>query len=323
LVKSGAERCIEEMRDHMRVIRGLQEYNFYEGNVDKGGGTREKASALISLLGNNDSIREEREKARRLRDKFVGISNNGYGGGGGGGGSYSGSGGGGGGRDSYSGGGGGGGSGGGRDSYSGGGGNSYSSDNYSGGSGGTSGRYGGGGSNGGRYGNDSHSSSRDRFSGESGGGGYGGGGIDSGSSGYGNGGISSSKKPTARYGGGSYDTENKSRYSDDAADALDSHSLSRSTGDSHAHNDPYASHSTDAGDAMSKKSSKIKVSIKDTKSRHTTTPAAAPQPQEEVDLFADPTQGPGATAAATPIFDAFAGSYTVSLRRLFFCLLCR
>lgn len=62
---------------------------------------REKSKALIELLGDNERIREERDKARRLRDKFVGIGvtggatgisaglggYSGYSGGGGGGGS--------------------------------------------------------------------------------------------------------------------------------------------------------------------------------------------------------------------------------------------
>jgi hypothetical protein len=34
---------------------------------------REKAKQLIELLGDNERIRDERDKARRLRDKFVGI----------------------------------------------------------------------------------------------------------------------------------------------------------------------------------------------------------------------------------------------------------
>ena len=38
---------------------------------------RQKAKQLVELLGDNDRIREERQKARKLRNKFVGISNTG------------------------------------------------------------------------------------------------------------------------------------------------------------------------------------------------------------------------------------------------------
>lgn len=69
---------------------------------------REMSKKVIELLKDNEMIREEREKSRKLRDKYVGLGSGsgGYGGSGysgGGGGGYSGGGGG------YSGGGGGGG----------------------------------------------------------------------------------------------------------------------------------------------------------------------------------------------------------------------
>jgi epsin len=37
------------------------------------GAVREKTKQLLELLGDNERIREERDKARKLRDKFVGI----------------------------------------------------------------------------------------------------------------------------------------------------------------------------------------------------------------------------------------------------------
>lgn len=115
--------------------------------MDKGSGVREKSKQVVDLLNNNEAIRSERDKARALRNKFVGIDSRnaagpygGYGNSGGYGGSssggYSGS-------DSYS-------SGGRYDSHDSGsryGGDSYSSGNSnrrSSTSEGTSGRYGGG-----------------------------------------------------------------------------------------------------------------------------------------------------------------------------------
>ena len=77
LVKNGPERIVEETRDHSYTLRPLQDYNFYEGTVDKGSGVREKSKSLIELLGSNEQIRSEREKARQLRHKFIGISNDG------------------------------------------------------------------------------------------------------------------------------------------------------------------------------------------------------------------------------------------------------
>ena len=102
LIKNGSERCVEVFRDRVYKIRTLEHFNCYEAGVDKGSGVREKSKQVVELLGSNEAIRSEREKARSLRNKFVGISNDGRNSGFGGGGSYSGGGGGGGGSDSYS-----------------------------------------------------------------------------------------------------------------------------------------------------------------------------------------------------------------------------
>jgi hypothetical protein len=96
LVKNGSERVIEACRDKQYKIRSLENFNFYEGTVDRGSGVREKSKQIVELLGSNEMIREEREKSKKLRDKFVGIGNDGSRGstgGGGGGNSYSGGGG--------------------------------------------------------------------------------------------------------------------------------------------------------------------------------------------------------------------------------------
>ena len=49
----------------------------YEGTIDRGSGVREKSKQLVELLVSNEMIRTEREKASNLRNKFVGIGNNG------------------------------------------------------------------------------------------------------------------------------------------------------------------------------------------------------------------------------------------------------
>lgn len=101
LLKNGSERVIEACRDKIYKIRSLENFNFYEGTLDRGSGVREKSKQIVELLGSNEMIRTEREKASSLRDKFVGIGNDGsrgstgststgshYSGSGGGGGSY-------------------------------------------------------------------------------------------------------------------------------------------------------------------------------------------------------------------------------------------
>jgi len=90
LVKNGSERCVDDARNHSHLLRSMDRFNYYEGTVDRGQGVREKAKQVTDILGDDERIREERTKARQLREKFAGrsmtTSSSGGGGGGGGGG---------------------------------------------------------------------------------------------------------------------------------------------------------------------------------------------------------------------------------------------
>lgn len=112
LIKNGSERCVDDARNHGHILRALFQFNYYEGTVDRGSGVREKAKQLVEILSDDERIREERQKARKLREKFggnlAGVSGGASGGGGGGGGRYAGYG-----NDDWNGGGGGGSGGGG------------------------------------------------------------------------------------------------------------------------------------------------------------------------------------------------------------------
>ncbi len=77
MIKNGSERVIEMSRDRTHKIRSLEDFSCFEGNVDKGSGVREKAKQILELLGSNEMLRSEREKARQLKNKFIGISNGG------------------------------------------------------------------------------------------------------------------------------------------------------------------------------------------------------------------------------------------------------
>ena len=74
LIKNGSERVIDVCRDKQYKLRGLQDFSYYEGPQDKGQGIRDKSKMILDLLADNDEIRAEREKAKQLRSKFVGIS---------------------------------------------------------------------------------------------------------------------------------------------------------------------------------------------------------------------------------------------------------
>lgn len=83
LVKNGSERCVDDARNHGHVLRKLHQFNYYEGTIDRGLGVREKSKQVAEMLGDNERVREERQKAKKLREKFQGKSAAAGGGGGG------------------------------------------------------------------------------------------------------------------------------------------------------------------------------------------------------------------------------------------------
>merc|ERR1712194_830386 len=74
LLKNGSERCVDETRNHIHLVRSLSNFNYYEGTVDRGIGVREKSKQILELIGDDERIREERQKAKNLREKFGGIA---------------------------------------------------------------------------------------------------------------------------------------------------------------------------------------------------------------------------------------------------------
>ena len=70
LVKNGAERCVDDARSHGHLLRALEQFNYYEGTIDRGLGVREKSKQILEVLSDDERVREERQKARKLREKF-------------------------------------------------------------------------------------------------------------------------------------------------------------------------------------------------------------------------------------------------------------
>jgi epsin len=72
LLKNGSERCVDDARNHSHTLRSLHQFNYYEGTVDRGLGVREKSKQIVEILSDDERVREERQKARKLREKFGG-----------------------------------------------------------------------------------------------------------------------------------------------------------------------------------------------------------------------------------------------------------
>lgn len=79
-------------REHLYDLRGLENYTCVdEMGKDQGINIRHKVKEMVEFIQDDDKLREERKKAKKNKDKYVGLSNDsmgmgsGYRGGGGGG----------------------------------------------------------------------------------------------------------------------------------------------------------------------------------------------------------------------------------------------
>ncbi|BFY98603.1 hypothetical protein BsWGS_01649 [Bradybaena similaris] len=83
LVKNGSERVVTSTREHIYDLRGLENYSFAdEQGKDQGLNVRHKVKELLDFIQDDERLREERKKAKKTKDKYVGVSSEamGYGG---------------------------------------------------------------------------------------------------------------------------------------------------------------------------------------------------------------------------------------------------
>ena len=74
LLKFGSSACLHDIQDEAFKIRMLQDFSFREGSEEKGTGVRDKAKYLTSMLNDRKTLDDEREKAKKIWNKFSGIS---------------------------------------------------------------------------------------------------------------------------------------------------------------------------------------------------------------------------------------------------------
>ncbi|XP_050430489.1 telomere length regulation protein TEL2 homolog isoform X1 [Adelges cooleyi] len=75
LVKNGSERVVTSAREHIYDLRGLENYSYVdEFGKDQGINIRHKVKELIDFIQDDDKLREERKKAKKNKDKYIGLS---------------------------------------------------------------------------------------------------------------------------------------------------------------------------------------------------------------------------------------------------------
>ncbi|XP_076266088.1 clathrin interactor lqfR [Rhynchophorus ferrugineus] len=75
LVRNGSERVVTSSREHIYDLRSLENYTFIDENgKDQGVNIRHKVKELIDFIQDDDRLREERKKAKKNKDKYIGMS---------------------------------------------------------------------------------------------------------------------------------------------------------------------------------------------------------------------------------------------------------
>lgn len=75
LVKNGSERVVTSAREHLYDLRSLENYTFVdEMGKDQGINIRHKVTDMVEFIQDDDRLREDRKKAKKNKDKYVGMS---------------------------------------------------------------------------------------------------------------------------------------------------------------------------------------------------------------------------------------------------------
>lgn len=80
LIRNGSERVVSSSREHIYDLRSLENYTFLDDlGKDQGINIRHKVKELIDFIQDDERLREERKKAKKNKDKYVGLSSDGMG----------------------------------------------------------------------------------------------------------------------------------------------------------------------------------------------------------------------------------------------------
>lgn len=75
LIRHGSERFIDDTRSSINLIKMLESFHYVDSQGrDQGINVRNRAKALSELLGDDETIRSERKKARETSKKYQGVA---------------------------------------------------------------------------------------------------------------------------------------------------------------------------------------------------------------------------------------------------------
>lgn len=75
MVRNGSERVVTSAREHVYDLRSLENYTYVDENgKDQGINVRHKVHDLMEFIQDDEKLREERKKAKKNKDKYIGMS---------------------------------------------------------------------------------------------------------------------------------------------------------------------------------------------------------------------------------------------------------
>ncbi|KAJ8254701.1 hypothetical protein GJAV_G00196210 [Gymnothorax javanicus] len=75
LIRNGSERVVTSAREHIYDLRSIESYHYIDENgKDQGINVRQKVKEMVEFVQDDDRLREERKKAKKNKDKYIGVS---------------------------------------------------------------------------------------------------------------------------------------------------------------------------------------------------------------------------------------------------------
>ncbi|MPC14201.1 Epsin-2 [Portunus trituberculatus] len=71
LIKTGSEKVADQCKENIFAIETLKDFQYFEENKDQGMNVREKAKALVTLLKDEERLRNERVRALKAKERFA------------------------------------------------------------------------------------------------------------------------------------------------------------------------------------------------------------------------------------------------------------
>ncbi|XP_070540276.1 clathrin interactor 1-like isoform X2 [Ptychodera flava] len=79
LILNGSERVVTSAREHIYDLKGLEDFSARdEFGKDQGINVRQKVKEVVDFIQDDDRLRDERRKARKTKDKYIGMSGDQY-----------------------------------------------------------------------------------------------------------------------------------------------------------------------------------------------------------------------------------------------------